>query len=154
MKKIILSIFTLILIVGCTKDESDSKTNLTVRLYYEYENTDYLIGESSTVYIFDGINIHHGYAPISNGRLIKENTGEEISYSQKFTTSNGSVFIENLDRKTYAVIADMEDTFVDEFSGNKIISTSINLNNQLNQDGGKLDFTFDIWPYEPWTIFN
>ena len=66
--------------------------------------------------------------------------------------STGAIVIfSGLKMKTYAVVVDMSDILNDKMD-KKVWGMSTNLGNELNKNGGELDFEIDIWPYDPWDI--
>ena len=101
------------------------------------------------VYLFYNINIHDGYSYVGNGFLENDATGEKIGYSQKKINSSGSVFFDNISRKTHTVSADASELFKITTSNlHKIQTVSINLDSQLHNGEGEINLTFDIWPYD------
>ena len=154
MKKLIFLPFLVLLLANCSKDNPVKTNSLQVEMLVEYENNKLRIREEIAVYLFEKVNLLNGYTLGQEGKLINETTGAEISYSQKKISSTGTVFFDNLENTTHTIVVDASKTFVEEFSGNKINGSSINLSAPLHKDGGELTFSFDIWPYSPSTIYR
>lgn len=153
MKRLFL-LLSIFVAVSCSKDDEE-RTSLEVVVKYEYNDTEFLASEDGVVvYLFKEVTIHDGYSPAANGKLVDEETGEEIEFDKKIKTSDGYVLFENLERTTYTVIVDLSESFEDGYVDNEISASSVNLNNQVSKDGGSLEFVFDIWPYSPTDVWK
>ncbi len=126
---------------------------MTISVKVKYSTTDVLpIGKDITLYLFKNVSIHDGYTYAGNGYL-KNSSGVKILYSEKATTSFAFHIFRDLEKTTHTVVVDGADIF-NENVKTKYQIGSDNLGNDLNTNGGTIDFTWDIWPYKPWDVYQ
>lgn len=154
MKKLVLLLLTVSLFSCSGDDATDDLNSIMVSAYIEYEDNEFLVSEEFPVYYFEGVNLLDGYDLGPNGTLIDEDTGSSIRYTRKLTTTNGIALFEDLPEATHTVLVDMTGTFREDSQVNKMKASAINLSNALNEDGGEIKFTFDIWPWDPSSIYQ
>ena len=129
MKNLIYLLIILPLL-SCSEDESP-KGSIAVHVEYEYENgvnDTYPVAAKLPVFIFEDVNISTGnYTYTGAGKLRNEDNGEIINSIQTKNLELGRAKFEGLQVKNYAVVLDMLNTKVKDFTATSMEKESCHL---------------------------
>ena len=152
MKNFIFAFTVILLLSACSKPEELNKLTVNFKLKYGLPAVTMPATTEITLYLFKNFSLQTGDTYIGSG-TIQKSTGEKIIYSEKTKTNFAFHIFENLENVTHTVVADGTDIF-NENVKTKYQIGSENLGNDLNTNGGTIDFTWDIWPYKPWDVYQ
>ena len=146
MKNLFLILTIGLLLFSCT-ESAEPEASLMVRVKYDYDGGTYPVSEAIPVYIYKGLRLSTGDFTYVGDGVVMDADGIEIMATSSQSLSSGFVFFEGLDLDTYGVVLDLMDSKLETSQ-----RTAINLG---TYDGsGELDMTLDIWPYDPWDLYN
>ncbi|AEL23862.1 hypothetical protein [Cyclobacterium marinum] len=145
--KNLLFILTVSLLFFACAETVEPEASLMVRVKYDYENDTYPVSEAIPVYIYKGLRLSTGDFTYVGDGVVMDGDGIEIMATSSQSLSSGFVLFEGLEMDTYGVVLDLRESKLETSQ-----RTAINLS---TYDGkGEMDMTVDIWPYDPWDLFN
>ena len=149
---LLLLVFTSL---ACSKEDEREPRSFSVEASVEHQGDVHPINQEFTVYYFEGIDVTNGYSPQPNGILLDDETGNSISYTEKFfvNNDNGIVVLKNLPKDIHSVIVDGSNTFRQDIDIKTIVAKAFNMDLE-NDAGYGIEITFHISPYSPSTVYQ
>lgn len=141
--------------LGCSKENIREPRSFSIEASMADQGDVYPINQEFTVYYFEGIDVTNGYSPQPDGILIEDETGNSISYTEKFIVENekGIVILKDLPRDMHSFIIDVSNTFRQDIEIDTIIAQAFNMDLE-NDAGYGIEITFNISPYTPTTVYQ